>query len=99
RNIRENETRLTFTPEECEGLPQSYLDRVPRDEDGNVVVGFDYPDYVPFLMNARDEQARRRYWSAYSNRGTSRNLEVLDEIVTLRKEIADLYGVSSFAHY
>ena len=23
---------VTFTPEECEGLPQSYLDRVPRDE-------------------------------------------------------------------
>jgi len=99
KNIRENATRVRFTLQECEGLPQSWLDRVPRDEDGNVVVGFDYPDYVPFLMNARDEQARRRYWSAYSNRGTPRNLEVLDEIVTLRKEIADLYGVPSFAHY
>jgi thimet oligopeptidase len=99
RNVRENATRLTFTPEECRGLPQSWLERVPRDEQGNVVVGFDYPDYVPFLMNAVDEDARRRYWTANTTRGTARNLDVLDEIVTLRKEIADLYEVPSFAHY
>ena len=99
RNIRENATRLTFTPEECRGLPQSWLDRVPRDENGDYVAGFDYPDYVPFLMNAHDEDARRRYWTANTLRGTDRNLAVLDEIVALRKEIADLYGVPSFAHY
>jgi thimet oligopeptidase len=99
KNIRENETRLTFTPEECRGLPQSWLDRQQRDEAGNFVVGFDYPDYVPFLMNAHDEQARKRYWIANTLRGTDRNLDVLDEIVSLRKEIADLYGVPSYAHY
>jgi len=99
KNIRENATRLTFTVEECRGLPQSWLERVPRDEQGNVVVGFDYPDYVPFLMNAQDGDARRRYWTANTTRGTARNLDVLDEIVALRKEIADLYEVPSFAHY
>lgn len=99
RNIRENTTRLRFTPEECAGLPQSWLERVPRDEEGRYVAGFDYPDYVPFLMNAHDGDARRRYWTAYTLRGTDRNLDVLDEIVALRREIADLYGVPSYAHY
>jgi thimet oligopeptidase len=99
KNIRENKTVLHFTPEECVGLPQSYLDRVPRDEQGNIVVGFDYPDYVPFMMNSASEEARKRYYIANTNRGTPRNIEILDEIVALRKEIADLYGVPSFAHY
>jgi thimet oligopeptidase len=99
RNIRENKTVLRFTPEECDGLPQSYLERVRRDGDGAIVVGFDYPDYQPFMMNAKSEEARRRYYIANTNRGTPRNLEILDEIVRLRKEIADLYGVPSFAHY
>jgi thimet oligopeptidase len=99
KNIRENDTHLRFTPEECRGLPQSWLDRMPRDEEGNYIAGFDYPDYVPFLMNAHDEQARRRYWTANTLRGTPRNLEVMDEIVALRKEIADLYEVPSYAHY
>ncbi|HLJ73871.1 MAG TPA: M3 family metallopeptidase [Thermoanaerobaculia bacterium] len=99
KNIRENKTVLTFTPEECQGLPQSYLGRVPKDDAGNIVVGFDYPDYMPFMMNSQSAEARRRYYIANTNRGTSRNLEILDEIVALRKEIADLYGVPSFAHY
>ncbi|HEV8660590.1 MAG TPA: M3 family metallopeptidase [Thermoanaerobaculia bacterium] len=99
KNIRENTTKLRFTPAECEGLPQSWLDRVPRDEQGSIVVGFDYPDYVPFLTNARDEAARKRYYVAYTNRGTPTNLDILDEIVALRKEIADLYEVPTFAHY
>ena len=99
KNIRENATRLTFTTAECEGLPQAWLDRVPRDEAGNVVVGFDYPDYVPFMMTARAEAARKRYYVAIMNRGTERNIAILDEIVALRKEIADLYDVPSFAHY
>ncbi|HEY0139387.1 MAG TPA: M3 family metallopeptidase [Thermoanaerobaculia bacterium] len=99
KNIRENETRLTFTPEECEGLPQAYLERVPRDAAGNIVVGFDYPDFVPFLMNARSEEGRKRYWTANTRRGTSRNLAVMDEIVALRREIAELYDVPSYAHY
>jgi len=99
RNIRENKTTVRFTAEECEGLPQSYLDRVQRAEDGSIVIGFDYPDYQPFMMNAKSEEARRRYYVANTNRGTARNLEVMNEIVRLRKEIADLYGVPSYAHY
>ena len=99
RNIRENETRLRFRPEEVAGLPQPWLDRVERDGEGNIVVGFDYPDYVPFMTSAHDSEARKRYYIAYTNRGTSRNLEVLDEIVTLRREIAALYDVPSYAHY
>ena len=99
KNIRENKTVLHFTPDECTGLPESYLERMTRDSSGNVVVGFDYPDYVPFMSNAASEEARRRYYIANTNRGTDRNLEILDEIVRLRREIAGLYGVPSFAHY
>jgi thimet oligopeptidase len=99
KNIRENKTVLRFNNAECEGLPQSYLDRVPRDDEGNIVVGFDYPDFMPFMANAVNDAARKRYYVANMNRGTARNLEILDEIVALRKEIADLYGVPSYAHY
>ncbi len=99
RNIRENTTTLRFTPEECEGLPAAYLERVRRDAEGNIVVGFDYPDYLPFMMNVVNGGARKRYYVANTNRGTARNIEILDEIVALRREIAGLYGVPSFAHY
>ena len=99
KNIRENKTLLHFAPDECAGLPQSYLDRSARDAEGNIVVGFDYPDFIPFMANAVSEAARKRYYIANTNRGTARNLEILDEIVALRKEIADLYDAPSYAHY
>jgi thimet oligopeptidase len=99
RNIRDNETRVAFTPEECEGLPAAYLARVPRDEQGRIVLGFDYPDFNPFMANARDEEARRRYYIAYLNRGTPRNGEILDEIIALRRELASLYDFPSYAAY
>ena len=99
RNIRDNETRVTFTREECDGLPDGYLARVPRDDQGRVVLGFDYPDFNPFMANARDEFARQRYYVAYLNRGTSRNGEILDEIVALRRELAGLYDLPSYASY
>jgi thimet oligopeptidase len=99
RNIRENKTRLTFTAEETKGLPDNYLQRVERDAEGNITVGFDYPDYVPFMTNAENEAARRRYYVAYQNRGTDQNLELLDRIVALRRELAALYDLPSYAHY
>ena len=97
RNIRDNKTRVTFTPEECEGVPAAYLARVPKDASGRIVLGFDYPDFNPFMANAANEEARRRYYIAYLQRGTPRNLEILDEIVALRKELAGLYGLPSYA--
>ena len=99
RNMRENPARLTFSPEDCEGLPASYLARVPKDAQGNIVVGFDYPDFNPFMANARSESARQRYYVGYLNRGTPRNLEILEEIVALRQELAVLYDLPSYAHF
>src|SRR5258708_14376658 len=71
RNSRENTTTLRFTPEECEGLPAAYLERVRRDAEGNIVVGFDYPDYLPVLMNLVNAGARKRYYLAHTNRATA----------------------------
>ena len=98
KNIRDNTTKLTFTPAEYKGLPQAYVDRV-KNAEGNIVVGFDYPDYVPFMSASENEKARERYYVAYMKRGSARNLEILDEVTKLRKELATLYGYPSYAHY
>ena len=98
KNIRDNSTKLTFTTADAAGLPQSYIDRV-KNADGNLVVGFDYPDYIPFMNSSENEKARERYYVAYQKRGTARNLAILDEVVKLRKELATLYGYPSYAHY
>lgn len=96
KNIRDNTTKLTFTPAEYKGVPQSYIDRV-KNADGNIVVGFDYPDFGPFMTSAENDTARERYYIANTKRGSARNLEILGEVTRLRKELATLHGYKSYA--
>ncbi len=99
RNIREDPATVAFTPEEMQGLPESYLKDRKRDEQGRYVLGLDSPSYAPFMQNAKSGAARRRYYVAKMNEGGAQNLAVLEEIFTLRKELAGLYGLPTFAHY
>ena len=97
RNVRDNTTKLSFTPDEAKGLPEAYLARVKRDDKGNLLLGFESPDYVPFMEYADDDAARRRYQSAYVNRGTPQNPPLLQEAMALRAELAGLFGLPNFA--
>jgi thimet oligopeptidase len=99
RNIRDNNQKLTFTPAEVQGLPPDYLARAKRDPNGNYLLGFEYPEYYPFMEYSDDNDARRRYQIAFNNHGTPKNLFVLKEAIGLRLEMAHLFGLPSYAHY
>jgi Zn-dependent oligopeptidase len=99
RNLRDNQTRLAFSDDELTGLPAPFVARLPRDETGRALMSFDAPDFTPFMANAEREEARRRYYIAYLNRGTSRNPTLLDEAMALRHELAGLHGQPSYADF
>jgi len=101
RNIRDDPTRVTFTAAEMEGMPDSYLKAHQKtlDANGNYVLTLAYPSYFPFMSSARFGDARKRYYMAKFNEGGPKNLELLGEIFALRKELAALYGLPSFADY
>ncbi len=97
RNMRDNDQRLTFSADEMRGLPADYLAHARHDDKGNYLLGFAYPEYRPFMENADSGEARRRYQFAFTNRGTPENLALLKEAVALRKEMAALFGLPSYA--
>lgn len=97
--VREDPTKVVMAPGEMEGLPEAYVKAQKKNAEGNYVLGLDYPAYVPFVTNAKSEEARRRYWMAKQNEGGAGNLARLDEIFLLRKELAALYDLPSFAAY
>jgi len=99
RNLRDNKTQLVFTPDELKGLPQDYLEQAKRDDKGNYLLGFNYPEYGPFMENSANEEARRRYQFAFTNRGGTRNIELLNAVGALRHEMAGLFGLPSYAHF
>jgi thimet oligopeptidase len=97
KNVREDKTKVIISADEMRGMPQSYLDKAKRGDEGNYVLGFDSPEYEPFMERADSEAARQRYYIAFTNRGGERNLKVMNEIMQLRLEMAKLYGLSSYA--
>ena len=99
RNLRDNPAKVTFTPAEMEGLPEAYLKAQKRDAEGNYVLGVDYAAYFPFMSSAKDGAARERYFMAFNARGGERNLAILEEMYGLRRELASLYGLPTFADY
>jgi thimet oligopeptidase len=99
RNIRDDPTKVTVLPAEMAGMPDSYLEGKKKDDKGNYVLGLDSPTYQPFMQNARSGAARERYYRAKFNEGGLPNLKLLEEMFTLRKELAALYGLPTYAHY
>ena len=101
RDVRDDPTRVTMTPADMAGMPEGYLKahEGAKDKDGNYVLTLKSPSYIPFLTNAKSEAARERYYRAKLSEGGAKNLDRMLEIYTLRRELAGLHGLPSFAHY
>jgi thimet oligopeptidase len=99
RNLRDNQTKLKFSAEELSGVPADFLAQEKRDADGRYLVGFDYPEIDAVMGYAQSEATRRRYYFDMTRRGTEQNLEILREVVQLRKTLAGLLGYPSYARW
>ena len=98
-NLDEDTTSIEVTREELAGLPEGFVARLKPAPGGKLVLTTKYPDYFPFMENARSEAARRRLESAFMNRGAKENLKLLDEAIRLRDEAAHLLGYATHADY
>ncbi len=98
KNLNEIKNYLPVTKEELEGLPDDYVARLEREGD-KYKVTLDYPDYFPFMNNARNARARQMLEKLYNNRAAETNLVILAEVLKLRREAAKLLGYPTHAHY
>ena len=97
KNIQEYKDPLAVTQEQLLGLGEDYIKKLSKTDDGKYLVTLDYPDYVPFMQNADDEQARKELEFKFNRRGGQENVELLEKTLTLRREIAHLLGYKNHA--
>ncbi len=72
------------------------------DTKGKYVFTLDMPTLEPFLMNCGDRALREEIWTAYSTRclgGELDNERIINEIVNLRLEKANILGYDHYANY
>ncbi len=97
KNIQEYKDPLEVTREQLKGLGEDYIGKLEKTANGNYLVTLDYPDYVPFMLNADDDEARKALEYKYNRRGGEQNVELLEKTITLRRQIAQLLGYKTHA--
>jgi thimet oligopeptidase len=99
RNIREDVRSVSLPPSALDGLPADYVRAHPPGPDGQVRITTDYPDLVPFMTYAKDGVAREQLWRTNRTRAFPSNVEVLQQLLGRRHELATLLGYANWAAY
>jgi thimet oligopeptidase len=97
-NIREDESRVPLTAAELPGMSDDYMASLKRTGD-IYLVGLSYPEFLPVVDFCDDETTRKKLWVAYKRRGGLKNVRVLERILALRAEAAQLLGYDHPADY
>lgn len=90
-NIYEDETVVPLTKDELKGVPEDVVKRL-KQAGGLYFITMDGPTYSAVLDYAEDEVARQRVWLEYKRRGGKKNVALLEKIIKLRAEAAQLLG-------
>ena len=85
---------------DIEGLPASDIESARFEEDGETKYKFtlQMPSYIAYMTYGKNEQIREELYRAYVSRAPQ-NAEIIDEILSLKDEMAKLLGFNSYAEY
>ena len=107
-NLKEtNRYELLLTTEQTDGLPQSALDAYAqaakdKNKDGYLVT-LHAPSFVPFMKYSTHRALRQQLYMAYNTQCTHddefNNLEIVQKLVNLRLERAQILGFDTVADY
>jgi thimet oligopeptidase len=100
RNIRGDvRTIQVASAADLDGLPADFIASHKPGEDGKITITINYPDYVPVMTYAKNEDVRKRLYMEFQNRAYPKNIEVLDRMIAQRGALANLLGYPTWADY
>ena len=98
-NLRDVKDTIEVSREELKGLPEDYIVRLKKTPEDRYIITMDYPDYVPFMENAENDDARRRLSLKFNNRCAKENVKLMEDAISIRRRIAKNIGYPTFADY
>jgi len=100
QNIDEWDDWILVTKEDLEGLPDSWIEGLDVDEEtAKFKVTIDYPNFIPFQENSPRRDFREQLRFKFNTVAVEENRKLLEEAVLLRQEIADAFGLPTWAHH
>ncbi|MFK7781380.1 M3 family metallopeptidase [Psychroserpens sp.] len=97
-NMNTANSILTIDEAGAKGLPESLKDKYKTDK-GTYEIPVQPSTNGPVMSNATNSDTRKAYQMLYSNRGADKNVEILNQLVEKRYQLAQLMGHASYADY
>jgi Zn-dependent oligopeptidase len=97
KNVRDDKRFVQLDQSELSGLPPDWIASLKKANNNKYIVTTEYPDYFPFMKNAKSQNARKRLYEQFNIRGGKRNIEILEKTLQMRSELAQLMGFQSHA--
>ena len=103
-----NAYKLVLTADQLEGLTEGQIAAAKEaaeadpETKGKYVITLHMPSMEPFLQNCPNRELRKELWDAYSSRCNGDkfdNTKIIDTLVNLRLERANILGFKSHADY
>ncbi len=99
KNVQNDKSRLVASSKELKGLKPSFLTPLEKDENGNYLLGCDYPTYFYVMENCPVEKLRRRFYMLFNNRAYPANDKLLKNLLQLRGRLAQIMGYKNYAEF
>jgi len=99
-NVTNDQSRVVFTPEQLQGVPEDTLELMEQTEDGDYIfTATQYSQYNAIVTFAEHESSRRQAYIAYYSVAKEQNPAILERLIQLRAEKAALLGYDSYADF
>ncbi len=99
-----NDFKLELDGKDCKELPKAVRDAAKVDgKDDKYLFTLHKPSLIPFLTYSQNRELREKIYKAYLNRGNNENKHdnkaIINDMIRLRIEKANLLGYKSYADY
>lgn len=97
-NLSEDNDFILCNELEMEGIPENVKKSFQRVGD-KYKVTLEYPEYGPYIKYSKNREKRLEIYKKFNNQGGVKNVKILEELISLRKEKAGLLGYAHHANY
>jgi thimet oligopeptidase len=97
-NVDNYNKEFFFSPEELDGLQQSFLDE-RKTADNKIKITLQYPDYIPVMEFCKNREIRKQMNYEYKRKAYDTNVDIAEKVFKLRQENAKLFNCENHSDY
>lgn len=101
-NLNNYNPKTEFSLDELKGVPEDVLKQfttIQKENETYYSLGASYPNYFPIMENCSVEETRKKMTIVFHGACIDKNLDILQNISKIRKEIANLQGYDTYADF